>query len=172
MSASDDLSQFLDMLRGQRLFEAGAPIAIARAPGRLDVMGGIADYSGSLVLQRPIAEATCVAVQQRQDRSIEITSTGGRSLAIPLATLAPDGEPITYDQARQLFPAGSGQHWAAYVLGLVLVMMRERSAAFDGGASIVIESRVPEGKGVSSSASLETAAMAAIATAFDVSLDA
>jgi galactokinase len=26
-------------------------IYIARAPGRLDVMGGIADYSGSLVLQ-------------------------------------------------------------------------------------------------------------------------
>lgn len=24
---------------------------MARAPGRLDVMGGIADYSGSLVLQ-------------------------------------------------------------------------------------------------------------------------
>jgi len=26
-------------------------IYVARAPGRLDVMGGIADYSGSLVLQ-------------------------------------------------------------------------------------------------------------------------
>lgn len=26
-------------------------IFVARAPGRLDVMGGIADYSGSLVLQ-------------------------------------------------------------------------------------------------------------------------
>ena len=28
------------------LFEPGAPIVVARAPGRLDVMGGIADYSG------------------------------------------------------------------------------------------------------------------------------
>lgn len=26
-------------------------VVVARAPGRLDVMGGIADYSGSLVLQ-------------------------------------------------------------------------------------------------------------------------
>jgi hypothetical protein len=32
-------------------------------------MGGIADYSGSLVLQRPIAEATCAAVQ-RIDRPV------------------------------------------------------------------------------------------------------
>jgi L-arabinokinase len=39
---------------------------VARAPGRLDVMGGIADYSGSLVLQLPLAEACHVAVQRRR----------------------------------------------------------------------------------------------------------
>ncbi len=38
---------------------------VARAPGRLDVMGGIADYSGSLVLQLPLAEACHVAAQLR-----------------------------------------------------------------------------------------------------------
>lgn len=37
---------------------------MARAPGRLDVMGGIADYSGAQVLQMPIAEAAHVAVQR------------------------------------------------------------------------------------------------------------
>jgi L-arabinokinase len=36
---------------------------VTRAPGRLDVLGGIADYSGSLVLQMPIAEACHVALQ-------------------------------------------------------------------------------------------------------------
>ncbi len=36
---------------------------VARAPGRLDVMGGIADYGGSLVLQLPLALACHVAVQ-------------------------------------------------------------------------------------------------------------
>ena len=40
------------------------PVFVARAPGRLDVMGGIADYSGSLVLQLPLAEACHVAVQR------------------------------------------------------------------------------------------------------------
>jgi L-arabinokinase len=38
-------------------------LLVTRAPGRLDVMGGIADYSGSLVLQMPIAEACHVALQ-------------------------------------------------------------------------------------------------------------
>ena len=33
------------------LFDAKRTVVVARAPGRLDVMGGIADYSGSLVLQ-------------------------------------------------------------------------------------------------------------------------
>lgn len=36
---------------------------VSRAPGRLDVMGGISDYSGSLVLQMPTARACHVAAQ-------------------------------------------------------------------------------------------------------------
>ena len=44
------------------LFTAGE-VWVGRVPARLDVMGGIADYSGSLVLQLPIREATLVALQ-------------------------------------------------------------------------------------------------------------
>ena len=48
--------------------EDDGPVFLARAPGRLDVMGGIADYSGSLVLQWPIREATRVAVRPWRQR--------------------------------------------------------------------------------------------------------
>ena len=51
------LEEFKNKVQRSGLFDRSAPITIARAPGRLDVMGGIADYSGSLVLQWPIAEA-------------------------------------------------------------------------------------------------------------------
>lgn len=44
-----------------------ATLVIARAPGRLDVMGGIADYSGSLVLQMAIGEAAHVALQLQDE---------------------------------------------------------------------------------------------------------
>ena len=65
-----DAEAFLDTLdvlaeRGGLLdgfFRREADVFVARAPGRLDVMGGIADYSGSLVLELPLAEATFAAV--------------------------------------------------------------------------------------------------------------
>src|SRR3954467_7175198 len=50
-------------------------IYVARAPGRLDVMGGIADYSGSLVLQWPLREATRVALRRCTEPVISIVST-------------------------------------------------------------------------------------------------
>ncbi|MEO8209860.1 MAG: galactokinase family protein, partial [bacterium] len=43
-------------------FDEASEILLARAPGRLDVMGGIADYSGALVLELPVREAARVAV--------------------------------------------------------------------------------------------------------------
>ncbi|MBL8171442.1 MAG: hypothetical protein JNJ50_24995, partial [Acidobacteria bacterium] len=48
--------------------DAEQDVIVTRAPGRLDLIGGIADYSGSLVLQLPIAAAAHVALQLRSDR--------------------------------------------------------------------------------------------------------
>ena len=45
-----------------------------RAPGRLDLMGGIADYSGSLVLQWPIQSAVHVAIQRHSRKTLRIAS--------------------------------------------------------------------------------------------------
>ncbi len=175
-----ELDAFAGTLRAQALFERGAALSVSRAPGRLDVMGGIADYSGSLVLQRPIAEATFAAVQRIDRRVLEIVSLGRTPCTIPLETLAPDGVPVGYDVARRLFASGRGAaleepraapHWASYVAGGVLVLARERGMSLDSGARIVVSSRVPESKGVSSSAALETATMHAVANAFGIPLD-
>ncbi|NMC07253.1 MAG: galactokinase, partial [Candidatus Lokiarchaeota archaeon] len=46
-------------------FGEGRAIASITAPGRLDVMGGIADYSGSLVLEMPIDRGTTARVALR-----------------------------------------------------------------------------------------------------------
>lgn len=45
------------------LFQMGKTVYISRAPGRLDVMGGISDYSGGLVLQLPLQEPCLAAAQ-------------------------------------------------------------------------------------------------------------
>jgi L-arabinokinase len=165
---TSDIDAFVDLLRARGVFARGAPISVARAPGRLDVMGGIADYSGSLVLQRPIAEATWAAVQPTDGDAIELVSLGRPPLSIPLRTLTHGGVPIDYDQARGLFR--DGERWAAYVAGVLLVLARERAVPLRSGFRIVISSTIPEGKGVSSSAAVETATMHAAAQALGVAL--
>ena len=172
-----EIDAFCGTLRAQRLFEPGASVAVSRAPGRLDVMGGIADYSGSLVLQRPIAEATFAAVQRIVRPALEIVSLGRPPCTIPLERLWPRGVPISYDQARAMF-AGEGArsegdrvpHWVSYVAGVFLVLAREWGTPLTSGARIVVSSQVPEGKGVSSSAAVETASMYAAAAAFGIPL--
>ena len=166
-----DVAEFIDTLnkRAGEFFDSKSGLTIARAPGRLDVMGGIADYSGSLVLELPIAEATFVALQKDDTRQLRIVSlieneTRALNFETPLARFERDGNPITYEEARAFFKSA----WAAYVAGVFLVLMRERGMRFEQGARLLISSRVPEGKGVSSSAALEVATMSAVVAAFDL----
>src|SRR6185436_20897713 len=60
---------------------------------------------------------------------------------------------------------------AAYVAGVFHVLAREHAVRFEHGASILIESDVPEGKGVSSSAAIEAATMEAVLAAWSLPLD-
>jgi L-arabinokinase len=165
------VEMFLTTLKAARFFDRGSAIILTRSPGRLDVMGGIADYSGSLVLQYPIAEATFVAIQAIDEPVIEVTSIGRKPYVMPLASLVPNGRPLSYADARNHFSQNQEHHWAAYVIGIFVVLLRERGVSFSRGSRIVISSNVPEGKGVSSSAALESATMQAVASAFQIPLE-
>jgi L-arabinokinase len=158
------------------LFDPQQELTIARAPGRLDVIGGIADYSGSIVLELPIAEATLVALQKDDTRQLRVVSlmeneTRVASFEMSLADLERKGEPIEYDEARKYFRGDTTPPWAAYVAGVFLVLMRELGTRFNNGARLLISSSVPEGKGVSSSAALEVGTMSAVAAAFDLEIE-
>ncbi|KAK9833328.1 hypothetical protein WJX81_006760, partial [Elliptochloris bilobata] len=184
-------------LRAARgLFRWDDDVIVTRAPGRLDVMGGIADYSGALVLQQPLAEACHVAVQrhplgkQRLWRHMEARQRkGGPQPALRVVSfgadranrgpafdmdlpelLAADGGPIAYADARAYFHADPAHSWAAYVAGALVVLMREKGATFPDGLSVLVHSAVPEGKGVSSSAAVEVAVMQALAVAHGIAL--
>ncbi len=176
-----DTAAFIALLDGlpaglPGFFGDERPLIVTRAPGRLDLMGGIADYSGSLVLQWPIEAATHVALQRTTEPALQIVSLraeGGqarRQFNLPLSNLLIRGEAIAYDKAREWFDDHPDDHWAAYAAGAFLVLMRERGAVFNQGAGILIRSDVPEGKGVSSSAALEIAVMQAISVAYDIAL--
>src|SRR5262245_39224945 len=103
------LSQALAAInRNGELFDSTGEITLARAPGRLDLMGGIADYSGSLVLQLPLAVATWVAAQQVDEPVIRIRSEGAAAMGdsaqvdLPLSALLPAGRALDYAEARAL----------------------------------------------------------------------
>ncbi len=178
LTNTEDFLELLDSLPDtyRDFFSGSDELIITRAPGRLDVMGGIADYSGSLVLQLPIADAAHVALQKNSAKTIRLvslptsTSTTPRFFEMDLEHfLSPEG-PIDYSSACLRFGVNDTDHWAAYVAGAFLVLMREKGLQFIKGANIVIRSNVPEGKGVSSSAALEVAAMQAVVTAFDIEI--
>src|SRR5215471_15159554 len=59
-----------DLRRSGKFFSPKDAVYISRAPGRLDLMGGNVDYTGGLVFQATIREATWSAVQLRADRRI------------------------------------------------------------------------------------------------------
>jgi galactokinase len=153
---------------GRPLFTGPEAPLLARAPGRLDVMGGIGDYSGSLTLEMPIAEAAFVAVQRVEGDRVRVVSAGFgkapgplRDVSFPLAELAPACE--SHAAARRLFAREPASAWAAYVAGALAALRVEHGVRVGTGLDILVCSSVPEGKGVSSSAAIEVASLLALA---------
>ncbi|HYD54333.1 MAG TPA: galactokinase family protein [Gemmatimonadaceae bacterium] len=153
-------------------FDPREPIVLARAPGRLDLMGGIADYSGSLVLELPLAVATVVAAQRSTDPRVVVRSAAAEAFggAAEVAVDVSDLAGLDYDEARALLTSDPSRHWAAYAIGVLVVLARERGLALEG-ARLLVDSTVPTGKGVSSSAALEVATMRAVSAAHGMELE-
>lgn len=166
-TAQADAGRFLAELNTHPdFFDSQAPLIITRAPGRLDLMGGIADYSGSLVLELPLAVATWIALQPTDEAAVTLLSTGALDLAskpsvrIPLEVL----QGSNYAAIHTLLTTDPAQAWSAYVAGVLVVLQRERGLTLEQGLRIFVHSEVPAGKGVSSSAALEVATMQALST--------
>ncbi|KAG8375307.1 hypothetical protein BUALT_Bualt10G0086700 [Buddleja alternifolia] len=195
---STEKRQMREQKAAAGLFNWEEDIFVARAPGRLDVMGGIADYSGSLVLQMPTREACHVAIQKihptkqrlwkhaqaRQNAKgqgptpvLQIVSYGselsnrGPTFDMDLSDFMDGGQPMSYEKARSYFARDPSQRWAAYIAGTILVLMKELGIHFENSISMLVSSAVPEGKGVSSSASVEVATMSAVAAAHGLNIE-
>lgn len=168
-------------LRAAGFLRPGHQTVIAAAPGRLDVMGGIADYSGATVLEATIGDLAIVALQHRADDLLRVRTIGpavahlpARDLSLRLADLygghPESGGLIPYEAVQALFTPES--RWAAYVLGVFYVLLAEREIdRFPAGADLLVHSAVPLGAGVASSAAIEVAAMRAVCAAYDLALD-
>ena len=140
-------------------------------------MGGIGDYSGSLVLEMPIVEAAFVAVQPSREEGIRIVSSSQDESTVHrfFSLSANDFARLTqsdYDSICKELGREPDSSWAAYVLGPLFVLFVATGAKLSGGLRILIDSQVPEGKGVSSSAAIEVATMRALAILLQIELPA
>jgi galactokinase len=148
--------------RLREFFARGAPLLVARAPGRLDVMGGIADYSGAAVLELPLAVSTSAILQPLGEPRIELLSL--RAGEVHTFSIELDaGELRDSDALAAWFAARPDDRWAAYVVGLVQYCLAGLPAPPAAGFRLLVDSEVPEGKGIASSAALEVACVWVIA---------
>jgi L-arabinokinase len=182
---SSDPAEGLGVLMLFRLVEEAVPaffrsdrrILVVRAPGRLDVLGGLARHDDAPALQLPIAEAACVAIQQRDDDLVRLWSPcrdGSRTqlLSMRLADLGLPGSPIDYDEAHALLAADPRDRWAGYLLGSLLALAREHGLRPAQGVELLLHSDVPERCGVGASTAVCVAALRAFALVHGLELGA
>ena len=134
-----------------------APDGLWSAPGRVNLIGEHTDYNEGFVLPFAIDRRTVVALGVRDDRLVRVASTFADELAeIDLDALAPD--------------ALGG--WSAYPLGVAWAFS-EFGADLTGvpGVDLFIDSDVPVGAGLSSSAAIESAVALALNDVWQLGLD-
>ncbi len=158
----------------QGYFERGTNIFINRTPGRLDLMGGNDDYTGGLVFESTIREATLVAIQPRADQKVTFYNPAVRSLGwkdridFAFTDLVENGRVRPLEEVRAWISADPQRAWCAYIVGDLYFLMRKYPEKVSHGLALYIESEIPLGKGVSSSAALEVAPMKAMAKMYGV----
>jgi galactokinase len=172
-----DLSKFevgVRKLVNTGFFQKGLEILINRTPGRMDLMGGNDDYTGGLVFETTIREATLVAVQSRSDRMVQFYNPAVKSIGwneeikLSLDDLTDDRVVKPLEAVRNWINRDPGSSWCAYILGDLYFLIQKFPGKVIHGFSLYLESDVPLGKGVSSSAALEVASMKAIAEMFGI----
>jgi len=142
-------------------FFSGGEIWVGRVPARLDVMGGIADYSGANVCEAVLGRGMLMALQPRTDRTLRIRTlqVGGRSL--PVETRIPleyfsSGEGLAgYGEVRNLCQANPLASWVSYIGGSIFTLLKEESVRMPFGFSMILLSAVPMNVGIGSSAAVE-----------------
>ena len=125
-----------------------APLGIWSAPGRANLIGEHTDYNEGFVLPFAINRRTVVALGARDDGIIRVASAFADEVAeIAIAELAPD-------RLRD---------WSAYPLGVAWALGQfGTDLAAVPGVDLYIESTVPVGAGLSSSAAIESAVAVAL----------
>ena len=111
------------------------------APGRVNLIGEHTDYNGGHVFPCALTMGTYAIVRKREDRNFRFYSTNFESLGVIEASL----DNLKYDKALD---------WTNYPLGVVWAFI-EKGYPVDCGFDMLLFGNIPNGSGLSSSASVE-----------------
>ncbi len=164
----------IHLLIAEGYFNNETPILINRTPGRLDLMGGNDDYTGGLVFEKTIREATMVALQERSDTRILLYNPTVRKFGwddhidLSLEDLRCGDRIRPMETVRDWINTNPARSWCAYLIGDIYFLLDHYSDKITHGFTLYLESEIPLGKGVSSSAALEVAGMKVMAACYGI----
>lgn len=138
-------SQFID-----RFDENNKPIQGFYAPGRVNLIGDHTDHCGGLVFPCAIDRGTTMLVRRRDDDLVKLASMNFELMA----SLSPDELGQKY-----------GDNWINYVLGVIDQFKKRGINTY--GFECLFSGNIPNGGGLSSSASLEVVTAFALNQLFD-----
>lgn len=133
----------------QNLFNA-SPNLVSAAPGRVNLIGEHVDYNQGLVLPFAMDSVTYCALRLRDDEKILLSSK--------------QVESKIYETSLSNLALKTGPDWTRYILGVIWSLGIKR------GVEILIDSEVPQGAGLSSSAALECSVAFALNEALSLGL--
>ena len=135
-----------------RMLAGSDPEGIWFAPGRVNLIGEHTDYNDGFVLPFALEQRALIAAGHRDDGLIVMHAADlSETMEVSLSALAP----------------GQGG-WATYLAGVLWVL---REAGHQVGAvTLALTSDVPLGAGLSSSAAIECAVMAAVCDLFSLNI--
>lgn len=123
------------------------PEGVWRAPGRVNVIGEHVDYNAGLCLPIALPHSTFAAVRRRDDRRVRLVTAQ-----------EPDAPwEGTLDEVAPGAPPG----WAGYLAGVLWALAEDGAEV--PGVDVAVDSSVPLGSGLSSSAALECSLALAVA---------
>ncbi|MYU80185.1 galactokinase [Ligilactobacillus salivarius] len=111
------------------------------SPGRINLIGEHTDYNGGHVFPCAISLGTYGAARKREDNKLRFYSANFEDLGIIETSL----DDLKYDKK---------DNWVNYAKGIIY-FLKETGHDVDKGMDIFIEGNIPNGSGLSSSASLE-----------------
>jgi galactokinase len=137
------------------------PIGLWSAPGRANLIGEHTDYNEGFVLPFAIDLRTTVAADYRDDTRIRISTTFSDEIV-----------ELDLREVNSAVMTGRVRGWSAYPIGVAWALGQ---AGVDLGAvrgvDVVIDSAVPVGAGLSSSAAIESAVALALHDLWELTLD-